>query len=40
MTGTIINVIAILLGGSLGMLFVARLPERLKASVVGGMVAD
>lgn len=37
MTGTIINVIAILLGGSLGMLFGARLPERLKASVVAGL---
>jgi uncharacterized membrane protein YqgA involved in biofilm formation len=37
MTGTIINVIAVLLGGSLGLLFGARLPERLKATVIAGL---
>jgi uncharacterized membrane protein YqgA involved in biofilm formation len=37
MTGTIINVIAILAGSVLGMLFGARIPERLKQSVVAGM---
>ncbi|RME91024.1 MAG: DUF554 domain-containing protein [Anaerolineae bacterium] len=37
MTGTIINIIAVLIGGSLGMLFGARLPERLKQTVTGGM---
>jgi hypothetical protein len=37
MTGTIINVIAVLLGGALGLLFGARLPERLKATVIAGL---
>jgi uncharacterized membrane protein YqgA involved in biofilm formation len=37
MTGTLINVIAILLGGLLGLLFGARIPEKLKATVIAGM---
>jgi uncharacterized membrane protein YqgA involved in biofilm formation len=37
MTGTIINVITILIGGGLGLLFGARIPERLKQTVVAGM---
>lgn len=37
MTGTIINVLAILIGGSLGLLFGARLPERLKSTVIAGL---
>ncbi|HEY6072726.1 MAG TPA: DUF554 domain-containing protein [Anaerolineales bacterium] len=37
MTGTIINIIAILVGGGLGMLFGSRIPERLKQTVVAGM---
>jgi hypothetical protein len=37
MTGTLINVAAILIGGSLGLLFGGRLPERLKTTVVAGM---
>jgi uncharacterized protein len=37
MTGTIINVIAVLLGGALGLLFGARLPERLKSTVIAGL---
>lgn len=37
MTGTIINIIAVLIGGALGLLFGARLPERLKATVVAGL---
>ena len=37
MTGTIINVIAVLIGSSLGMLFGARLPERLKSTVTAGL---
>lgn len=37
MTGTIINSIAILIGGALGLLFGARLPERLKGTVIAGM---
>lgn len=37
MTGTVINIIAVLIGGTLGLLFGARLPERLKATVVAGL---
>jgi len=37
MTGTFINVAAVLIGGAIGLLFGARVPERLKATVVAGM---
>ena len=37
MTGTIINSIAILIGGALGLFFGSRLPERLKSTVIAGM---
>ncbi len=37
MTGTFLNTGAILLGGILGLIFGARVPERLKATVVAGM---
>lgn len=37
MTGTIINSIAIIIGGTLGLLFGSRLPERLKSTVIAGM---
>lgn len=37
MTGTLINVGTVLLGGVLGLLFGARVPEKLKATVVAGM---
>ena len=37
MTGTLLNVFTILVGGSLGMLFGARIPDRLKQTVVAGM---
>jgi len=37
MTGTIINVIAILIGSGLGMLFGARLSDRLKSTVTAGL---
>lgn len=37
MTGTIINIAAVLIGGALGMLFGARVPEKLKTTVVSGM---
>ena len=37
MTGTILNSIAILIGGTLGLLFGSRLPERLKRTVIAGM---
>jgi len=37
MTGTVINIITVLIGGTLGLLFGARLPEHLKKTVVAGM---
>lgn len=37
MTGTLLNILTVLVGGSLGLLFGARLPERLKATVIAGM---
>ncbi len=37
MTGTLINVVAILVGSALGILFGSRLSEQLKATVIAGM---
>ena len=37
MTGTIINIIAVLVGSSLGLLFGGRLPERIRKTVVAGI---
>ena len=37
MTGTVINAIAILIGGSLGVFLGGRLPERLRQTVVAGL---
>jgi uncharacterized membrane protein YqgA involved in biofilm formation len=37
MTGTFINVIAILIGGLLGLFFGSRIPEKLKTTVIAGM---
>jgi uncharacterized protein len=37
MTGTLINVAAILIGGVIGIFFGARLSEQLKATVISGM---
>ena len=37
MTGTIINIIAVLIGGTLGLLFGSRLPDRLKSTVIAGI---
>jgi len=37
MTGTIINVVAILVGGAAGLLFGARLSGKLKETVIAGM---
>jgi hypothetical protein len=37
MTGTLINVIAILIGGALGLIFGARIPEKLKDTVIAGI---
>jgi len=37
MTGTLINVATILIGSTLGLIFGARVPDRLKATVTSGM---
>jgi uncharacterized membrane protein YqgA involved in biofilm formation len=37
MIGTFLNILTVLVGGSLGLLFGARLPDRLKATVIAGM---
>jgi len=37
MTGTFINVVAILLGGALGVVLGGRLPERLRQTVMAGL---
>ncbi len=37
MTGTFINVVAILVGSSIGVLFRSHLPDRLKSTVLSGM---
>ncbi len=37
MTGTFINVAAVLVGGTLGLIFGGRLPERISKTVVAGM---
>lgn len=37
MTGTFINVAAILIGGMIGLIFGARIPEKFKGTVIAGM---
>jgi uncharacterized membrane protein YqgA involved in biofilm formation len=37
MTGTLLNIAAVLAGGALGLLFGSRLPERLRKTVVAGL---
>ena len=37
MTGTFLNVAAILIGGMIGLIFGARIPEKLKETVIAGM---
>ncbi|MCL4273048.1 MAG: DUF554 domain-containing protein [Anaerolineales bacterium] len=37
MTGTFLNVAAVLIGGSIGLLFGARIPDRFKNTVIAGM---
>jgi ABC-type uncharacterized transport system permease subunit len=37
MTGTIINVIAIIVGSILGLLFGARLSDQLKSTIISGL---
>lgn len=37
MTGTFLNVATVLIGGVIGLMFGARIPEKLKATVIAGM---
>ncbi|HLE13693.1 MAG TPA: DUF554 domain-containing protein [Anaerolineales bacterium] len=37
MTGTLLNIAAVLVGGILGLIFGARLPERIRQTVVAGL---
>lgn len=37
MTGTFLNIATILVGGTLGLIFGARIPERLKTTVITGL---
>lgn len=37
MTGTLLNIVTVLLGGLIGLLFGARIPERFKSTVIAGM---
>ncbi len=37
MIGTLLNIATVLVGGTLGLLFGSRLPERIKATVIAGM---
>ena len=37
MTGTIINIITILIGSAVGLLFGSRIPERFKSTIIAGM---
>lgn len=37
MTGTLLNIATVLIGGSIGLLFGARIPERFKSTVIAGM---
>jgi uncharacterized membrane protein YqgA involved in biofilm formation len=36
-TGTILNIATVLIGGALGLIFGARIPEQLKSTVISGM---
>jgi uncharacterized membrane protein YqgA involved in biofilm formation len=37
MTGTVINIVTVLIGGTLGLLFGSRLPERIRQTVIAGL---
>src|SRR5574339_734149 len=37
MTGTVLNIVTILVGGMIGLLFGARIPDKLKETVIAGM---
>lgn len=37
MTGTFLNIAAVLIGGAIGLIFGSRIPERFKSTVIAGM---
>lgn len=37
MTGTFLNIVAVLMGGAIGLIFGSRIPERFKSTVIAGM---
>jgi len=37
MTGTFINIVTVLIGGTIGLLFGSRLPERVRQTVIAGL---
>jgi len=37
MTGTLLNIATVLIGGALGLIFGARIPDKLKGTVISGM---
>src|SRR5215207_8010402 len=37
MTGTVLNIATVILGGMIGLLFGARIPDKLKETVIAGM---
>ena len=37
MTGTLLNIATVLIGGVIGLLFGARIPEQLKSTIIAGM---
>jgi uncharacterized protein len=37
MTGTILNIAAVIIGGVIGLMFGSRIPERFKSTVIAGM---
>ena len=37
MTGTFLNIVTVLIGGTLGLIFGARIPDKLKSTVIAGM---
>jgi len=37
MTGTLLNIAAVLIGGIIGLVFGARIPEKLKETIIAGM---
>ena len=37
MTGTFLNIATVIIGGIIGLVFGARIPDKLKATVIAGM---